>query len=480
MLHRSIKGSVRVSSLVFLAALAFLMLPAVPASAATTLTYEIVSWPIIGLDSNDPSGGNPEIFLVQVEVTNTGAEAATNVQATLSLASPSCGSTACVTLVSSPTYTIATIPAGGKADAFWTVRVAKVPAAFSAFDGSGNATNITTISLSVTGTNVSSATEIAQPAHTVPPLCGANGSTIPGSSLFVERLISQNRNYVISYSVSPGQQLADGSWEVVQGTDFVVTVVAHTATTYDEISVPATIDPTGVLTPSSVNFTFEQGTASDDDIYTVNAGGEVIAQYGYNASALGSIELAQLIYDCSGGSFHYNTDYLQNSITINVVPQPSQPVLTLAKSASPSPANPGQTVTFTITYTNSGVAPATNLVITDVVDPVLENVNPNNGGVYNSSNRTITWTIPTVPGLSSGSVSFTARVSDFAGGRTISNIASGVSDQTPAVSTPAVNVPIRPTTPATGLPSWLLAVLGWASMGLGASLSSKRLEKIRL
>lgn len=469
----------RCAVLAVAALLAFLLLPQGPASAATTLTYEIVSWPIIGLDSNDPTGSNPEIFMVQVRVTNTGSETATDVQATLSLTSPSCPSVDCITLASSPIYTIPSIPPGGSADAFWTVRIAKDPAAFSSFDGSGNAVNITTLNVSVSGTNASSATEIAQASHTVPPLCGQNGSTIPGGSLYVERLISQNRNEIISYSVSPGQQLADGSWEVVQGSDFTVTVIAHTATTYDEISVPATIDPTGVLTPKDVSFTYEQGTPSDDDIYTVNAGGQVVAQYQYDASALGTVTLAQLIYDCSGGSFHYNTDYLSNAITIRVVPQPSQPMIALVKSASPSPASPGQRVTFTVTYTNSGVAPATNLIITDVVDPALENITVANGGTYDAPTRTITWTVTTVSGLSSGSVSFSATVNDFAGGRTIRNIANGISDQTTPVSTPTLDLPVRPTTPVTGIPSWLLAVLGSASLGIGGSFSSRRLEKAR-
>lgn len=455
------------SRLALLFSVTFMVLSASPAHAQPTLSAEIVSWEIIGLDSNEPATSAPEIFMVQVKVTNTGSETATGVAATLTLTSPDCGGVACVTVASNPTYTIGSLAPGETRDAFWTVKIAKTSAAFG---------TSTLVDVSVTADNAP--TVSATQAGRDPAPCG-NAST-PGNTLFVEDLISQNRNNVISYTVSPGVQLADGSWEVIEGSDFTVTVAAHTATVFSEISVPATIDPSGVLSPTSVLITFTQGTASDDDIYTLDAGGEVLAEYRYRASNLGTIQLAQLIYDCSGNSFHYNTDYLSNSITIHVVAAPSEPSITLSKSASPNPASPGEQITITITYTNSGLAAATNFVITDTVDPLLEGVTPGAGGVFDPATRTITWNVGTVPGLSSGSVFFTATVSDFSGGRTLTNVAAGTADQFGPISSPRLNVPVRPTTPVTGLASWVLAVLGWASIGFGTALSARRFESLRL
>lgn len=436
------------------------LIPALPAEAATTLVAEIVSWQVIGLDSNAWATSNPEKFMVQVEVTNTGAEAATGVQTNLTLGSsaPPCGSQSCVSLASSPSYPIGTIAAGAKADAFWTVRIVKDSAAFD---------SSTPVSVEVTSDNapIVSATQMDR----INPDCG--GDTL-GGTLFVERLISQNRNDVISYSISPGVQRPDGSWEVLVGTAFTVEVVAQTATTYDEISVPATIDPAGTITPRSVSFTYEQGTASDDDIYTLNAGGQVVARYRYDASSVGDVTLAQLIYDCSGSSFHYNTDYLVDAITIHVVATPSLPQMSLAKSASPSPASPGEAVTFTITYRNDGVAEATGFVITDRVDKVLNQIVPANGGIFDSATRTITWQIGTVSPLSSGTVSFSATVDDFAGEGTITNVASGDADQFDPIASPPIAVPVRPTLPVTGIAPIMLAILGLACIGFGDALSA--------
>lgn len=446
----------------------WMLLPSAPALAQPALSAEIVSWQIVGLDSNDPTGSAPELFLIQAQVTNTGTAPATGSNAVLTLGSLSpnpCAPADCISLASSPTDSLGTIGPGGTADAFWTVRVAKTAAAI------GTSTPIT---VTVSANNAPSV--VATQSDRNPPPCGTTPT--PGGSLLVEGLISQARNDVISYSVSPGVQLPDGSWEVVRGSSFTVTVIADTATAYDEISVPATVDPSGAVTPTSVSFSYELGTPSDDDIYTLNAGGQVTANYSYDASALGTVRLSQLIYDCSGNSFHYNSDYLADSLTIRVVDGP--PSIALTKSSSPSgQVDPGERVTFTIAYQNTGGS-ATNFVITDVVDPALTDIVVANGGTFNPATRTITWVVGLVPGGASGSVSFSAVVDDFAGGRTITNVATGDSDQTDPVSTPPLRITARPTTPVTGVAAEVLAILGWAMIGFGDVLSSRRLERIEL
>lgn len=451
-----------------LALFVFWLLPALPAYAQTTLSAEIVSWQVIGLDSNDPVGGTPEFFLVQAKITNTGGEPATNAAATLSLGALSpnpCAPADCISLVSPASDSLGTIAPGATVDAFWTVRVAKTAAAI------GTSTPVT-----ITASATNAPTVTATQADRIPAPCGIPDT--PGGTLFVQRLISQARNDVLSYSVSSGVQLPDGSWEVTQGTTFTVNVVADTATAYDEISVPATVDPTGTITPLSVSFTYQLGTPSDDDIYTSNAGGTVNASYAFDASALGTVSLSQLIYDCSGNSFHYNSDYLVDSVTIHVVAPP--PAITLTKSSVPSGlVDPGQSVTFTIAYRNTG-GPATNFVIMDVVDPLLTEIVPGAGGTYDPGTRTITWNVGSVPARASGTVSFRAAVDDFAGGKTITNVATGTADRMAPVTSPPLRITARPTTPVTGAQAPLLAILGWAAIGFGDALSSRRLERLRL
>lgn len=441
-----------------------------PASAAASLSAEIVSWQVIGLDSNAPATSAPELYLVQAQVTNTGDAQAENATATLTMSPPDCGGVPCIALVSASDYELGTLDPGETADAFWTVSIAKSAVAF-------DTTTPITVMAEADGVAPVTATQVSRD----PPPCGSDPTG--ASVLFVERLISQSRNNVLSYSVSPGVQLPDRTWEVVQGSDFTVTVLAQTATQYSEISVPAVVDPSGAITPQSVGFTYTLGTRSDDDIYTLNAGGGVTARYDYRATSLGEVRLSQLIYDCSGNSFHYNSDYLVDFITIRVVPPPPivngqpdpQPNVTLTKSSSPSgTVDPGEKVTFTISYANSGPGPATNFVISDQIDSNLTNIQPGPGGAYDPSTRTITWTIGTLDSQASGSVSFTAFVDDFAGGKMIRNLAVADADQFDPISSGEVVLTIPETTPVTGIPAGVLAIFGWGLIGAGEVLNRKK------
>jgi uncharacterized repeat protein (TIGR01451 family) len=84
--------------------------------------------------------------------------------------------------------------------------------------------------------------------------------------------------------------------------------------------------------------------------------------------------------------------------------------ITLTKSANPTSATSGTTVTFTIQYQNTTNGAASNVAITDVIPAgsTLVAGTITNGGVLSGS--TITWTIGTVAGNGSGSVSFQAKV----------------------------------------------------------------------
>lgn len=455
----------------------FAVFPQPPAEAATTLTAEIVSWQIIGLDSNDING-SPEKFLVQVRITNTGSETATGVSATLVLGSPvdlgigpianPCGG-ACIALVSPATDTVADIPAGQSADAFWTVRVVRSLEAYE-----------TLTPITVTASAANAGTVTATQVNRQPPPCGAHET--PGSTLLVEGLISQARNDVLSYSLTGGIQRPDGSWEVVLGSQFTVTVLAETTVDYPEISVPAITDPTGTITPISTDFTFSQGTPSDDDIYTLNAGGSVTANYRYDAAAIGTLTLSQLIYDCSGNSFHYNPDYLVDSMTIHVVAPPA-PVITMTKSVSPATqVPPGTTLTYTISYANTGTGPATNFVITDVLDGFLQDPVPSSPGTYDPATRTLTWSLGTLAAGATGSVSFTAKVSHAAAdGTVINNVGVARADGIDPISSPTISsvVDRRSVIPDTGTTSPVLALLGLASIGFGQTLATRRKLRLR-
>ena len=91
-----------------------------------------------------------------------------------------------------------------------------------------------------------------------------------------------------------------------------------------------------------------------------------------------------------------------NAVTVTVG---QVPAITLTKTASPTTAVSGTTVTFTIAYTNTG-GNATNVLITDVIPTgsTLVAGSISSGGTL--SGTTISWPIGTVAAGASGTVSF--------------------------------------------------------------------------
>lgn len=70
----------------------------------------------------------------------------------------------------------------------------------------------------------------------------------------------------------------------------------------------------------------------------------------------------------------------------------AQAVLSISQSPSAATVNPGDTVTFTVTYGNSGLAAATNVVIVETLPANLTFVSATGAGAYDAGTRRITWT----------------------------------------------------------------------------------------
>jgi len=75
------------------------------------------------------------------------------------------------------------------------------------------------------------------------------------------------------------------------------------------------------------------------------------------------------------------------------------PQFILTKAAMPTTSYPGMPVTFTLNYANTGTVPATNAVLTDPLPANLTFVNGSatNGPSYDSTARTLTWNLGTIP-----------------------------------------------------------------------------------
>lgn len=127
-----------------------------------------------------------------------------------------------------------------------------------------------------------------------------------------------------------------------------------------------------------------------------------------------------------------------NEITVIVLDDPE---LTLQKSVSRADVNAGDTLVYTLEYSNIGPTPANNLVITDTIDPNLTFVSADNNGI--PAGNVITWTGSSLAPGQTGSVTFTATVNAAADGTVISNSASIDSDETTPVSSNTVNTTLH-------------------------------------
>ncbi|TSC95716.1 MAG: cell surface protein [Parcubacteria group bacterium Athens1014_10] len=118
----------------------------------------------------------------------------------------------------------------------------------------------------------------------------------------------------------------------------------------------------------------------------------------------------------------YIWEYLGNPCPFDIcnygsTPEPEPepvipPSITLAKQVDKSQASAGALLTYTLTFQNTSVAEAKNIVITDEIPEGTTYVanSATNGGIYNSGANELTWTIPSIVAGASGQVSFQARI----------------------------------------------------------------------
>ena len=373
-----------------------------PALAALTITP--ITWNVVGLDSNSPTTG-PFQFPVAARVCAVGVAHA-NVSATFAFqtyappASPTNGdaacasSTPCITLRLDTLSTLSlgtldpsvanidTLVPNGCADAYFEVEVKKEAAAYAK-------ARRYTISATDTITTIST----PQPRE-----------------LYVERLISQNRNSVqnVSYSgpltlasafptlpASLTSTSAGGSFGLAVGSIYDIRLDASTATQgYEQLETfanfsnavfrilrvrstyTANTSPFYPQPPNTIT-SFLYANGCDWQLSPVlpnylgcqgvgKTGGTISATYRIQVLAVpsgGNSALNTLIYDYSGSSFHYNADTSVGGRSI-FVESPTD--ATITKAFGPASIVAGGTSTLTFTITNNNIATAiTNPTFTD-------------------------------------------------------------------------------------------------------------------
>lgn len=315
-----------------MAAVGMAVLPLVSqaASAAPAITVEYISWNVVGLDSNDVTTG-PDRFLQGARVCNTGDEPA--VDLTTSFVWDSSNP---YLAVEGPTsVTDATLDAGSCTDAYFLVTVARDAAAY----------------------------DTTRAFHLEASAAGGVAATTGSIPLYVEHLISQNRNDAISIE-GPRTVHVGGTYSYTatsstapQGYEQLVSFLDWPTTMFRIVDIDTSLShPPGAV----IDTTYADACGWDPDTRTCTgtgkAGGDIVTVYTVEVVAAGTATLRNLIYDFSGSSYHYNADFdadvppLSSKITIEALEPPD---LSITKDLDDQLVA-GRSSTYALTVTNVG------------------------------------------------------------------------------------------------------------------------------
>lgn len=296
--------------------------PIAVVQAAPVLTVTPITWDVLGLDSNKVMDG-PDTYPVGARVCNVGDTMATNVQVTFvreGTVNPY------LTLQGANMLTRNSLAAGSTTHAL----------------GNTGPTpeNCADFYFNITITRDANAYHTVQPYHIEVTADGLGTVRTPANrQLYVEQLVSQNRNDVLGFT---------GATEVTVGQTYQYVVTAKTATNGYEQLVTAvdfpnvmfqvlavTVSystPTGAtnnglyadacgwdpnIGPTTPQGTYLSCTPSDPgDFSGGKAGGNITMVYTVKILSPGMARLTPVIYDYSGSSFHYNSDYGLDVLTV--------------------------------------------------------------------------------------------------------------------------------------------------------------------
>jgi uncharacterized repeat protein (TIGR01451 family) len=321
-----------------------------PIAAQATLTVTPLTWDVVGLDSNSPATG-PRHFPVAARVCSD--VATTNVA--VNFIWDSANANINLRSGSLSTLNFASLPANGCSDAYFEAEVTALPAAF----------------------------DTVRRYHIAATDSSGTVSTPTPRELYVEHLVSQNRNAItnIRFGPNPGSLTSvapGGAMNLVVGNTYTIELSGGTATQgYEQLEAFINFTNT-VFQILAVNTTYSANTSvyvsSPSDKLYANAcgwesdpnspnyrscvgtpgktgGNNIVTQYTIRIIGGGgsSQALNSLMYDFSGSSFHYNADYSTSARIANIIDPTTAGI---AKAFSPNPATVNGVSALTITLSN--------------------------------------------------------------------------------------------------------------------------------
>jgi uncharacterized repeat protein (TIGR01451 family) len=371
---RRMRRTILVRSAAFLAVV-LLMLPITraPANAAPALSLSPITWGVVGLDSNDVNSG-PNQFAEGARLCNSGSSAATDLTATFLWDSAN----SYISLYGLNPIGVTSLAAGACTDLYFNIQIQRTS---SAYDTSRR------FHIEVSGTGISTV------------------STPTPREAYVEHLVSQNRNTITSvtgpttvtvgntYTYVYTSKTAPGGYEQVStflnwpNTIFQILSVSATYTapsggTNDTIYADACgWDPD----PTSADYRSCVGPVN----YTGGkAGGTMVMTYTVKILSAGTANMGGLVYDFSGSSYHYNSDW---SATLYSVTAVNSADVSITKSGSPGSVNAGEDVTYSMHVANAGPGTATAVSVGDTLPAGTSFVSADHGGSL--SGGTVTWNL---------------------------------------------------------------------------------------
>ena len=328
------------------------------------LTITPITWNVVGLDSNNVNVG-PNNFPIGARVCNSGADPALNVTSTFVWDTTPDPNYINIRPGTLPAFTgddkVASLAAGTCHDFYYEIEVTRDPAAYD-----------TTRRYHITAT-----------ADTLGVI-----STPTPREIYVEHLISQSRNYTTDVKLNGVSIPNGGTMALLVGNTYTIQLVGKTATNgYNQIESFINFPNTIFQIQSAVITTF---TATDigspiDKLYgdactwdndpnsptyrscvglDYKAGGDISVTYVVKiiGGAGTSQTLNNLIYDFSGSSYHYNSDFsVGNRIAAIIDPA----LVTISKNFSPDPTIINGTSTLTFTLQNPNDVALTGINFSD-------------------------------------------------------------------------------------------------------------------
>jgi uncharacterized repeat protein (TIGR01451 family) len=315
-----------------------------------TLCIDPISWNIIGLDSNKalpPNDDGPDTFMVGARACNNGATTLTNVVATYNTVG---AVNPYINLADNSTISIPELRPGRCEDFYFNGQITRINAAFFTTQG-----------------------------YTITATSGALSAVTPANrELYIEKLNSQNRNTVSGLTGPTSLQVggiytfnvlwstAPGGYEQLEHFVNLTNFSFRLLSSYSVYDQPVAAVNTTIYADACgwdnnrLSPTY-RSCIGPEEYPGGKTGGNVNTYFTVQilgATAAAGSRLRALIYDFSGSSYHYNTDY--NSGTTGLVVNAAAAAdLQVTISDTPDPVVSGNPITYTGTVTNAGLSPVT-------------------------------------------------------------------------------------------------------------------------